>query len=245
MQNGTDHLAGVFATTHWSVVLDASHATPGRSRAALESLCSKYWYPLFVYVRRCGYAAPDAQDLTQQYFLQLLSKNWLAQANRERGRFRSFLLASMKHFLANEWDKLQAAKRGGKLHFLSLDFDTAETRLATEPSHDQSPDKAYDRQWAMELLDQVLAALKNEYAAMGKGHLFNELKEVLSRGREAGRYSELGQRLGMSEGAVKVAVHRLRHRYRELLQLEIARTVADASQIQDELRHLFQALTES
>jgi RNA polymerase sigma-70 factor (ECF subfamily) len=232
----------VFVTTRWSVVLSAGNqASPG-STNALESLCRVYWFPLYAYVRRCGYSPGDAQDLTQAFFARLLEKNWLADARRERGRFRSFLLASMKHFLANEWDKAQAQKRGGRAQVIPLQTDTAETRYLHEPADDDTPDKAFDRRWALAVLDRVLALLREEYVGSGRGELYEQLRTTLEGARTAAPYASIAARLGLTEGAVKVAVHRLRQRYREILREEIAQTVETAAQVEEELRHLFAAL---
>lgn len=231
-----------FVTTHWSVVLTAGRSDTTRARAALEQLCRHYWQPLYAYVRRVGHPPEEAQDLTQEFFARLLERNTVARADPARGRFRSFLLASLKNFLAHEWAKARAQKRGGRVQVIPLEFDTAETRCAPEPANTDSPDKIFDRQWALSLLDVVLARLRADYADCGKDDLFLGLKETLTGGRSEIPYRELGGRLGMSEGAVKVAAHRLRQRYRELLRGEIANTVAGPEEAEEELRHLFAAL---
>ncbi len=228
-----------FRTTHWSVVVCARDDRSG-ARMALEKLCRIYWPPLYGFVRRSGMSQHDAQDLTQEFFARLLEKRWLGGVNRERGRFRSWLLAAMKHFLANEWKRGQRLKRGGgAAAFCSLDEFDAEARLLHEPITD-SPEKIYERRWAMTLLDQVLARLRTEMAAAGKLGHFETLKFCLTGEKNA--YADVGARLGLSEGAVKVAVHRLRERYRALLRAEIAETVATEEEIDDELRSLFAAL---
>ena len=222
--------AGRFTATRWSVVL-----TAGRGQScALEELCRLYWYPLYAYVRRRGYEAHEAEDLTQEFFARLLAKNYLADVNREKGKFRSFLLASLKHFLANEWDKARAKKRGGGQTLVSLD---AETRYRAEPADELSADKLLDRQWALALLEQVLARLEVETDATQ----FAALKPFLTADKEAIPYADVAGQLGTSEGAVKVAVHRLRQRYRALLREEISHTVASAAEVEDEIRHLFAA----
>ncbi len=218
-----------FAATRWTVVLTAGR---GQSRA-LEDLCRTYWYPLYAYVRRRGYLAHEAEDLTQEFFARLLAKNYLADVEREKGKFRSFLLASLKHFLANEWDKARAQKRGGRFTFISAD---AETKYRAEPADELSPDKLLDRQWALALLDQVLARLAAEEPAD-----FEHLKPYLTAGGGAIPYAEVAGKLDMTEGAVKVAVHRLRKRYRQLLREEIAHTVASPAEVDEEIRHLFAA----
>jgi RNA polymerase sigma factor (sigma-70 family) len=234
--------AGVFATTRWTMVMQAGTDSPN-AQQALETLCRNYWYPLYAYVRRQGHNPHDAQDLTQAFFARLLQKNYLADVNREKGRFRSFLLASLKHFLANEWDRERALKRGGGKKLIALDEDSAESRYKLEPKDDLSADRIYERRWALTLLDQVLAKLRAEFEADSKAHHFEALKDYLAAGRASVSYAQAAERLGMNEGAVKVAVHRLRKRYRELLRAEIAQTVATASEIEAEIRHLFAALS--
>ena len=214
-----------------------------QSHQALETLCANYWYPLYVYVRRQGHNPHDAQDLTQAFFARLLEKNYLAGVQREKGRFRSFLLASLKHFLANEWDRQQALKRGGGKRLIALDEDSAESRYKLEPKDDLSADKIYERRWALTLLDQVLAKLRGEFEKDGKREQFETLKQYLSAGRTSVSYAQAADKLGMNEGAIKVAVHRLRKRYRELLRAEISQTVATASEIEAEIRYLFAALS--
>ncbi|MDB6033533.1 MAG: hypothetical protein JWM16_3871 [Verrucomicrobiales bacterium] len=209
------------------------------ARVALESLCQSYWYPLYAFVRREGYTSHDAQDLTQAFFEQFLEKNFLRDVHRERGKFRSFLLASLKHFLANEWDRKQAQKRGGQAKVFSLDAQTAEERYRLEPSDAMSADKIYERRWALTLLDHSLAKLQREYEAAGKGDEFEQMKIFLSGDRSQFPYAELAPKLGLSEGALKVAVHRLRKRYREILRAEIAGTVSSASEVDGEIRYLF------
>jgi len=227
-----------FRTTHWSVVLCARDDRSG-ARAALERLCRTYWPPLYAYVRRSGMNLHDAQDLTQEFFARLLEKDWLEGVDRERGRFRSWLLAAMKHFLANEWKRGRRLKRGGAAAFCSLDEHDAEARLLHEPATD-SPEKVYERRWAMTLLDQVMARLRTEMAGAGKLAHFEALKFCLAGEKNA--YADVGAQLGISEGAVKIAVYRLRERYRALLRAEIAETVAAEEDIEDELRSLFAAL---
>ena len=214
-----------------------------QAHQALETLCGNYWYPLYAYVRRQGHSAHDAQDLTQAFFERLLEKNYLADVQRDKGRFRSFLLASLKHFLANEWDREQALKRGGGKRLIALDEDSAESRYKLEPKDDLSADKIYERRWALTLLDQVLGKLRNEFEKDGRLEQFETLKQYLSAGRTSVSYAQAADKLGMNEGAIKVAVHRLRKRYRELLRAEIAQTVATASEVEAEIRYLFAALS--
>jgi RNA polymerase sigma factor (sigma-70 family) len=232
----------VFATTHWSVILAATRNDTTRAQAALAKLCQTYWYPLYAYVRRRGYAPHDAQDLTQEFFARLLGQKWLAQADRDRGRFRTFLLSAMGHFLANEWDKAQTQKRGGHVEILPLQLDSAETRYGLEPADPLTPEQCFDRRWALALLDEVLNALRLEHLAAGTEQLFETLKPCLIGDRQAQPYAVLGAKLGMTEGAVKVAVHRLRQRYRQLLRDEIAQTVASPEEVDQEMRYLFASL---
>lgn len=222
--------AGQFEATRWTVVLTARE---GHSQA-LEELCRTYWYPLYAYVRRRGYEAHEAEDLTQEFFARMVAGGYLADVDRGRGKFRSFLLASLKNFLANEWDRSQAKKRGGGHTFVSMD---AETRYRLEPANDLSADKLLERQWAIALLDQVLARVEAETDA----NQFRALKQFLTADKDAVPYATVAADLETTEGAVKVAVHRLRQRYRKLLREEIAHTVASPAEIDDEIRHLFAA----
>jgi RNA polymerase sigma factor (sigma-70 family) len=231
-----------FNTTHWSVVLAASNNDSTRAREALAKLCQTYWYPLYAYVRRRGYSAHDAQDLTQAFFEQLLERRSLASATPELGKFRSFILTAMKHFLASEWKQGMAQKRGGGSQVLSLDWAAAEERFDLEPATHSSPDKLFDKQWAVTLLADVLRRLECEYQSEGKGDLFAALKQTLLGLRESQPYAELALKLGMNEGAVKVTVHRLRKRYRELIHDEIANTLDDPREVEAEMRYLFQVL---
>lgn len=231
-----------FVTTHWSVVLAARRSDTTRAQAALARLCQAYWYPLYAYVRRRGYGAHDAQDLTQEFFARLLEQNWLAQADRERGRFRTFLLSALSHFLANEWDKARAQKRGGDVQIVPLQLDSAETRYGQEPADPLTPEQCLERRWALALLDEVLSGLRQEHLAAGTEQMFDALKPCLVGDRQAQPYAALAAQLGMTEGAVKVAVHRLRQRYRQLLREEIANTVASPEEVNDEMHHLFAVL---
>lgn len=233
----------VFATTHWTVVLAAGQRHTPQSDGALEELCRTYWFPLYAYVRRRGHAKADAEDLTQAFFARFLEKNYLAGLNAERGRFRAFLLASLKHFLANEWDKSQAQKRGGGATNLSLDWQTADTKFQVAATNEPSPDKAFDREWALALLAKVIERLQQECAADGKAKVFEQLKAFLMAGKGESAQSNVAKTLGMEEGAVRVAVHRLRKRYRVLLRDEISQTLTDESQVDEEMRALFGAFT--
>lgn len=243
---GTRHaLAGAggprFVTTHWTAVTAAGQRDTTQAREALGGLCQNYWLPLYAYARRRGYLPPDAEDLTQEFFAQLIEKRTVQAADRAKGRFRSFLLTAFKHFLAHEWEKARAEKRGGRVRFIPLPGGTAETHYAPEPASHDTPDRAFDRQWALSLLEVVLGRLRQEYAERGREPLFLGLRETLKAGAEV-RYAELATSLGMSDGAVKVAAHRMRRRYRELLREEIGRTVGSPALVEEELRDLFAAL---
>ena len=231
-----------FATTHWSVVLAARDAASPQADLALAELCRTYWYPLYAFVRRKGYAPHDAQDLTQAFFARFLEKNYVAQANRERGRFRTYLLAALTHFLADEWDKEQRLKRGGGREIISFDAASAEERYVLEPVDHFDAARLYERRWVTTLFDKVLARLEQEFRDRGKAEIFDRLKNSLLTQESDSRYAELGARLGMKEDAVKQAVHRMRHRYRELFREEIAQTVAGPDEVEDELKHLFAVL---
>jgi RNA polymerase sigma-70 factor (ECF subfamily) len=231
-----------FATTRWTIVLSAARSSTPESAAALETLCRTYWYPLYAYARRRGHSAEDACDATQEFFARLLEKRFLHDADQAKGKFRSFLLASLRHFLANEWDKAQAQKRGGGQALISIDAATAEGSYRLEPAHQLTAEKIFERRWALTLLEQVLRHLRADYATAGKERLFDALKPALvDPGRAAG-YREIAKELGMSEGAVKVAVHRLRKSYRERLVEEISHTVATPAEIDEELQALMAAV---
>ncbi|MEN6407445.1 MAG: sigma-70 family RNA polymerase sigma factor [Thermoguttaceae bacterium] len=233
-----------FTATRWTLVLDAAggHPTP-KASTALAELCRMYWVPLYAYVRRHGREVHEAEDLTQEFFLRVVSPNFLADVDRRRGRFRAFLLASFKHFLANAADRDKAVKRGGGKPILSLDAGQAETRYRREPFHTLTPEKLFERHWALTVLDQVLARLQAEsYVLNGGPAVFDRLKQYLTTGRQSSGYAEAAAELGMTEGAVKVAVHRLRRRYRQLLREEIAQTVASSEEIDDEIRYLWSCL---
>ena len=237
----TQH-ARQFATTHWSVVFLAGQEGSAQAAEAVEKLCRTYWYPLYAYVRRCGSDMHEAQDLTQEFFARLLAGHYLGQVDRQKGKFRSFLLAAMKHFLAKEWARAKALKRGGGQALMPLDALSAETRYRLEPADPITPEKVFERRWALTLLDHVLARLSGEYAAADKCGQFEQLQGCLTGEKSLPPYVEIAARLGMTEGAIKVAIHRLRRRYRELLREEIAQTVASPAQIDDEIHHLFEAL---
>ena len=225
-----------FTTTHWSVVLAAGQHDSPQATEALETLCRTYWFPLYAYVRRRGYSPEDGQDLTQEFFARLLSTHSLSSVHQAKGRFRSFLLASLNHFLANEWDKACAIKRGGGQPLMSL--DAAETRYQADPSEGMSADRIFERQWALTLLAQVAAHLGDDYHAARKGALFDALQIYLSGDKGLPPYRETADKLDLSLDALKKAVERLRQRYGELLRQEIAHTVSDPGEVDEEIRYL-------
>jgi len=231
-----------FVTTHWSVVLTAGRSDTTRAQEALGKLCQTYWYPLYAYVRRRGHSPEDAQDLTQEFFARLLEHNRVGDADQSKGRFRSFLLSAMNHFLADEWDKARAQKRGGGVPLVPLQFDTAETRYGLEPADNITPERSFELRWALTMLEEVLKQLQAEYEQQGKADLFAALNPCLVGERTSQPYAELAAKLGVNEGTVKSAVHRLRQRYRQLLREEIANTVAGPAEVDEELRHLFAVL---
>lgn len=231
-----------FETTRWSVVRAAASSQPSHARQALETLCSTYWYPLYAYVRYRGNSAEDAKDLTQEFFARFLEKDYLKDVDPAKGKFRSFLLACVNHFLLNEWDHAKALKRGGGATVLSLDFAAAEERHVRGSAQGLTPEKLFDRAWAIALLESALSRLRREYAESGKTAQFDRLKGMLTGEGGGVPYRELGVDLGMAEGAVKVAVHRLRRRYRDLLLEEIAQTLAEGESVDEELRHLLSAI---
>lgn len=210
----------------------------------MEKLCRAYWYPLYAYVRRKGHGAVDAQDLTQEFFAQLLERNYLSVADRNRGKFRSFLLGSLEHFLAREWTKAHAQKRGGGCTSLSLDHADAERRYLLEPAHGLTAERIFDRRWATALLDQAMARLRQECREGRKSELFDSVQGILAGERGDASYADLGEQLAMSEGAIKVAVHRLRKQFGELVRDEIAQTVATPEEVEEELHDLFAVLRE-
>jgi RNA polymerase sigma factor (sigma-70 family) len=236
--------ADVFATTHWTVVLAASGSGSPQADLALEELCRTYWYPLYVYVRRQTPTREDAEDLTQAFFARFLEKNYLTGLNSERGRFRAFLLAALKHFLANEWDRAKRQKRGGGVTMVPLDWQDADTRYHIDPPDNLSPDKLFDRAWAVTVLERVLARLRGESAAEGKTEMFAQLKPFLMVGKSAIPYAEVAQKLKLTEGTARVTVHRLRGRYRELLRDEVRQTISDPAQFEEEMRTLLSAFAE-
>jgi RNA polymerase sigma factor (sigma-70 family) len=243
-QNPTTRPAagGIFVTTHWTVVLAAGRVGSPQADVALEELCRTYWYPLYAYVRRHGRSREDAEDLTQGFFARLLEKNYLEGISSEGGRFRSFLLVALKRFLANEWDRANSQKRGGGVSPLSLDWQDAENRYQITPANHLSPDKLFDRAWATVVLERVITRLRDEHYGEGKGDSYERLKPFLMTGKGEVPYAKAAADLKMSEGAVRVSVHRIRKRYRELLREEITQTLANPGQAEEEMLALFSAL---
>jgi RNA polymerase sigma factor (sigma-70 family) len=233
----------LFLTTRWSVVSLAQGSDSPQAAAALEELCQAYWFPLYAYVRRQGRTPHDAQDLTQAFFAQLLEKDYLTDADREKGRFRTFLLVALKRFLFNEWDRAHAQKRGGGVTLLPLDGTLAETKYLADPVSTEPADREYERRWAMTLLDQAVAELRREYEQLGRALEFEHLKECLTAERGTIPYAAHATALGMTEGSARSAVHRLRKRFRELFRAAVTATVSTPSDVEDELRHVVRALS--
>jgi RNA polymerase sigma factor (sigma-70 family) len=229
-----------FRTTHWSVVLAAAERGSPGADEALARLCQAYWYPLYAFIRRRGHGPEEAEDLTQEFFARLVDKNYLMGITVEGGKFRSYMLTVLKHFLTNEWERAQTQKRGGGKNAFSMDDETAEERYKFEPVDHMTPENIFERRWALTLLDQVMARLRDEYATGGKAELFDRLRPCLSGAERLIPYAELGATVGLSESAVKVAVHRLRKRYGELLRVEIGDTVSGPEEIEEEIRHLIE-----
>ncbi len=236
-------LQGLFLTTHWSVVLAAKDKASPACAQALETLCLTYWYPLYAYVRSSGYSPPDAEDLTQGFFARLLAKDYLRVVEPEKGRFRTFLKMALKRFLAHEWERGRAEKRGGGRACLSFDTGMAEQRLQAEGGDALGPDQIYDRRWALTLLGEVMARLEREYTAARKVSELKRLEPYLTAERGTIPYAEIALGLQTSEGAVRVAAHRLRKRFRELFREVIAETVSGAEEAEEELRHIIGVLS--
>jgi RNA polymerase sigma-70 factor (ECF subfamily) len=231
-----------FNTTQWTQVLNAGRNDSTGAREALEELCRTYWYPLYAFARRRGQSPQDAEDSTQGFFARLLKLDSLAEVRREKGKFRSFLLVSFNHYLADEWDRARARKRG-RDQLIPLDFASAEARLNRERTDSLTPEKSFERKWAMTLLESVVQDIRREYEGAGKGALFIALRFSIVDEESKVPYAELSERLNLRESALRVAVHRLRQRYRELLRAEIARTVATEGEVDEEIRHLFGVLS--
>ncbi|MBL9137955.1 MAG: sigma-70 family RNA polymerase sigma factor [Verrucomicrobiales bacterium] len=236
--------SGWFATTHWSVILSARDTASPKGAEALERLCRTYWYPLYAFARRTGAHPEDAQDATQSFFADLFRRGSLQQADPEKGRFRNFLLVAFKRFLANQNEHRHAQKRGGAGVQVTWDTDLAERRYQIEPHASWPAERAFERRWALTLLEQTLARLRSEWSVAGKAGEFDHLKGFLTVDREPPSYAAAAAALGVAEGALRVAVHRLRHRFRELFREEIGHTVARPDDIDDEIRHLLEILAE-
>ena len=232
----------LFVTTHWSLVLAATGLPSRESAAALEAICRAYWYPLYAYVRRCGESSHNAQDLTQEFFCRLLEKHWLNSADREKGKLRMFLITALKNFMRNEWRRASTRRRGGRLAQVPFDTQFAESRYAADHSSKLAADETFDREWAMTLLELTVNRLREEFTAASKPDDFEVLKGCLMAARGAIDYPAVALRLGLNEGAARVAVHRLRKRFREVYREEISRTLADGADLDGELRHLAAAL---
>ena len=232
-----------FLTTHWSVVVSAGRADSEASFAALDRLCRTYWYPLFAYVRRRGYNEETAKDLTQAFFAQVISRQYIADADPDRGRFRTFLLSSLDHFLANEWHRSQTRRRGGGVEFVSLDYAREQERHAVDPAHEFTPERIFERRWAEAVLNRVLEALRHEFDG-AKIKRFEVLKRFLTEDKGAQSYLDAARELGLTEQAVKSAIHRLRQRWRELMRQEIAQTLnaATSEEVDAEIRYLIGVL---
>ena len=241
-QAAAGNAPGLFPATRWSVVLAATRAPSPESARAMESLCRAYWYPLYAYVRRSGQSPHDAQDLTQEFFTRLLEHHWLETADRERGRLRTFLIVALKHFLHKEWRRASAQKRGGGHTPVELDTACAESQYAVDATAQLDPDAAYDRQWALTLLDLTLKRLEAEFASASRTGDFAVLKGCLLAGHGKIDYAEIAARLGLQPGAARVAVHRLRKRFRDIYREEISQTLAEGADLNAELRHLAAAL---
>jgi RNA polymerase sigma-70 factor (ECF subfamily) len=231
-----------FQTTHWSLVAAAGAPTSAESRAALAALCEAYWYPLYAYLRRRGHGVDSAEELAQAFFAMLIESNTLKNADRSLGRFRSYLLGALKHFLGTQSQQAKAAKRGGGRRIVSLDTADAENRLHKELIDNRSPERIFDRQWALNVLNLALARLQEQFQHEGKTQLFANLHRYLTADDSELKYRQLCEEMEMSEGAIKVAVHRMRARYRQMVRQQVARTVASPSDVDDEIRRLFIAL---
>lgn len=231
-----------FAATSWTNVIAAQQTGSPEAAVALEKLCRTYWYPLYAYLRRKGNDPHRAQDLTQEFLYRLIKENYLGAADRRRGKFRSFLLAALNHFVSNQRDYERAVKRGGRVNFVSLDDTESETRFLREPASDQSPEKIFERNWFLALFDEALARLRDEQAVAGKAATFDQLKQFVIEEAEAGDYRAVAENVNMTPNAVAVTVHRLRERYKKLVHEEVVRTVADPAELEDELHRFFAVL---
>jgi len=234
--------AGGFATTRWSVIFRASSADDAVAKRGLEDVCRACWYPIYAFLRRMGYSPEDSQDLTQGFFQHVLSNNVLAHADPKRGRFRSFILGSLRHFISNESRKVRTVKRGGRMTFVPLEIEEGEERFERDIAHPDTPEKHFERCWAENLLERATEALRRDYERQGKGDLFQALQPFLAGSADANSYRDLASSLSMSSGTMAVAVFRMRKRYGELLRAEIAQTVDDPSDIESEIRLLVEAV---
>jgi len=239
-ENNAPHTGGAFVTTHWSIVWSARNGDSPSSEAALEKLCRTYWPQLYAFIRRQGYNAHDAQELTQEFLMRFIHREWLNHLEHQQGKFRSFLLTFLKHFLSDERDRANAQKRGGGKAMVSLDAYEAEERQLIEPAEKMTADEIYERRWAQAVMDEAARRLREEYESRGKSELFEQLKELQPGEHGARSYAEIGASLGLTEQAIKNAAHGFRRRYGELLRDEIAQTVDSASEIQAEIQHLMQ-----
>ena len=235
---------GVFATTHWSVVLAAREPASPEARGALETLCRLYWLPIYAYIRRRGYSAEAAQDLTQEFFTRLLASNGLRNVGPAKGKFRSFLLASVNHLLCDEWDRASRQKRGGGQCVISFDAQTAEGRYRLEPADQLTPERIFDRRWATALVEETLRRLEAEYVSAGKAEVFRTLKDSLTVTKGDWDYRAAAQRLKLTEGAARIAVHRLRCRFGKLFRAAVANTLSDPAELDAEIRYLLAALSD-
>jgi RNA polymerase sigma factor (sigma-70 family) len=234
----------VFATTHWSVVMAAGQGDSLPARRALETLCRAYWFPIYAYVRRKGYRPEEGEDLTQEFFAHLIARHDFRLADQSKGKFRGFLLSRLDYFLAREWTRAHRQKRGGQFTFVSIDGQPPEERYQLEPADHETPERKFLRQWALTVLKQAMNALQAECEANGKADLFREAKNLISGERDGAAYAEIGRSLAMSEGSVRVAVHRLRQRYGDLLRNEVAQTVSREDEVDEEISYLFQVLSQ-
>ncbi|MGA2661294.1 MAG: sigma-70 family RNA polymerase sigma factor [Verrucomicrobiota bacterium] len=235
--------AAWFTTTHWSIVLNAQDPASPQAGEALERLCRSYWYPLYAFVRRQGHDEAEAKDLTQGFFAKLLEKNYLADVRREKGKFRNFLLASIKHFISDEWDKARALKRGGDKTLISLDETAGEDRYRREPIEAMDAEKLYERRWALTLLEQARERLKEEYRMAGKAGLYERLQLFESGDKDTPAYAEVAPALGLSESGLRSAVLRMRRRHRELVRGEVAQTVNSPAEVDEEIRYLIRVVS--
>ncbi len=242
LENPGDATHAVFATTRWSLVLNAGEANSSHHQEALAQLCEIYWYPLYAFARRQGVQPHDAQDLIQGFFEKLLQRNVLGQADQAKGRFRGFLLGCLKHFLCNHWAHSKTVKRGGKEVHIPLDSILAERRFELEPKTDESPDKIFVRNWAVTLLRQARDRLEDEYKSAGKQDRYDALVGFLPGGQPRGSYSQVAKKLRLSEGALRIELHRMKAAYRKLLRTEISHTVTTPAEVDDELSYLIESI---